>query len=57
MEIELKIFDATGREIEEIYKGRLNSGNYEFEISLKKPGVYFLVLRAEKYITYKLIKF
>jgi hypothetical protein len=57
MEIELKIFDATGREIEEIYKGRLNSGNYEFEISLKKSGVYFLVLRAEKYITYKLIKF
>ena len=47
-QVELKIYDSLGREVEKIFSGKLNYGTYEviFDSSGFSSGVYFCVLSA-----------
>ncbi len=55
--ISLELMDVSGRKIKNIFSGKIDSGNHEFEFEISKSGVYFIVLKSEKYVTYKFIKF
>ncbi|MEN3046361.1 MAG: C25 family cysteine peptidase [Candidatus Hydrothermales bacterium] len=55
--ISLFLMDVSGRKIDEIYRGKINSGIHNFELEIKKQGVYFVILKCDNQITYKFIKF
>jgi glucuronoarabinoxylan endo-1,4-beta-xylanase len=47
-EVSLRVFDALGREVAELVRGRLASGSYEsaFDAGSFGTGMYFYRLRA-----------
>jgi len=49
--VSLKIYDINGREINEIVKGHLNAGQYEYEFNANglSSGVYFYKLTADNF--------
>lgn len=57
-EIQLSIYDITGRYIEQIAKGKLNKGNHEFLFNGENcaSGIYLVVLKTESKIkTHKIV--
>ncbi len=58
--IDISIFDLSGRQLYNIFKGNINSGNHHFEADLSalKPGLFLLRLQSkgEKYSVIKLQK-
>jgi len=53
--VNLKIFDLTGREIKTLLNGALNSGYYsiEFDASQLPSGIYYYSLKSEEYSSTK----
>lgn len=47
-DVSLKVFDALGKEVAEITRGRFSAGEYEFQFdgASLPSGIYFLILRA-----------
>jgi hypothetical protein len=47
----LKIFDLLGREVKNLYTGKLNAGKYEFKFNAKElaSGIYFYKLESEDF--------
>ncbi|MEO0275163.1 MAG: PQQ-binding-like beta-propeller repeat protein [candidate division WOR-3 bacterium] len=50
-EISLKLYDVSGRKVEDIYNGFLSKGEHIFNISSKKlfSGIYFSYLKTKSY--------
>ncbi|MDD5530996.1 MAG: PQQ-binding-like beta-propeller repeat protein [bacterium] len=46
MEVDIKLYDVCGRLKQIFYIGILSKGNYIFDSSIKKIGIYFVVLRT-----------
>ncbi|MDD5530702.1 MAG: T9SS type A sorting domain-containing protein [bacterium] len=49
MNVDVKIYDLCGRLQSTVYEGALSKGNYTFTPSIKKNGVYFVVLRTDNF--------
>ncbi|HWA06037.1 MAG TPA: T9SS type A sorting domain-containing protein, partial [Ignavibacteria bacterium] len=49
--VNLKVFDAIGREVEELVKGDVQSGSYSVEWNAEKynSGIYFYVLKTDDF--------
>lgn len=53
--ISIKVYDILGKEIADLYSGKINAGEYEVEFNGSKlsSGVYFYQLKSEKFIDTK----
>ncbi|HMQ79470.1 MAG TPA: T9SS type A sorting domain-containing protein [Ignavibacteria bacterium] len=49
--VNIKVFDAIGREVEELVKGDVTAGSYSVEWNAEKynSGIYFYVLKTDNY--------
>jgi hypothetical protein len=53
--VSLKIYDITGREVQNLVNQEMNSGNYEvtFNASKLASGVYFYTIRSNNFVSTK----